>query len=236
MVFVVVVFIAVYIRRFGPRGRALGMVVFMAYFFNLFLRAGVHELPWMIVAVLVGTLSTFVMTTYVMPDRPERVSQSTIRSLRARMAIVVDTTADVLRVGRLDERRRRRLRARIGRLNETALMVQDQIEDKANPAALWLGVGGEHLTPWLFDAELAVEWVAIAGQRAVLVATEIPLTTRTELTAALTELAWAIRIPDPEGAAPGRPAGLNTFSTISYLPPRRPRRPAMPRPVASPWP
>jgi uncharacterized membrane protein YccC len=153
----------------------------------------------MIVAVLVGTLSTFVMTTYVMPDRPERVLQSTIRSLRARMAIVVDTTADVLRVGRLDERRRRRLRARIGRLNETALMVQDQIEDKANPAALWLGVGGEYLTPWLFDAELAVEWVAIAGQRAVLVATEIPRTTRTELTAALTELAWAIRIPDPDG-------------------------------------
>ena len=68
IVFGVVVFIAVYIRRFGPRGRALGMVAFMAYFFNLFLRAGVHELPWMIVAVLVGTLSTFVY--YRQPCRP----------------------------------------------------------------------------------------------------------------------------------------------------------------------
>jgi uncharacterized membrane protein YccC len=199
IVFVVVVFIAVYIRRFGARGRALGMVAFMAYFFNLFLRAGVHELPWMIVAVLVGTLSTFVMTAYVLPDRPERVLQATIRSLRARMAIVVDTTAEVMRAGHLDERRRRRLRARIARLNETALMAQDQIEDKANPASLWLGVGGEHLSPWLFDAELAVEWVAIAGQRAALVATDIPLITRSELAAALTELGWAIRVPDTEG-------------------------------------
>lgn len=38
-VFVTVVFAAVYVRRFGPRGRALGMVAFMAYFFTLYLRA-----------------------------------------------------------------------------------------------------------------------------------------------------------------------------------------------------
>ncbi|ORA17848.1 FUSC family protein [Mycobacterium asiaticum] len=199
VVFVVVVFIAVYVRRFGPRGRALGMVAFMAYFFDLFLRAGVHELPWMIVAVMVGTFCTFVMTAYVLPDRPERVLRATIRSLRARMAIVVDTTAEAMRTGRLDQRRRRRFRARISRLNETALMVQDQIEDKANPAVLWLGADGEHLTPWLFDAELAVEWVAIAGQRAALSAGEISTPTRLALAAALSELAWAIRLPDPAG-------------------------------------
>ncbi|OBK30947.1 hypothetical protein A5634_14950 [Mycobacterium asiaticum] len=198
-VFVVVVFGAVYVRRFGPRGRALGMVAFMAYFFNLFLRAGVHELPWMIIAVVVGTLCTFVMTSYVLPDRPERVLQATIRSLRARMAIVIDTTAEVLRAHRLDERRRRRLRARIARLNETALMVQDQIEDKANPATLWLGVGGEHLAPWLFDAELAVEWVAIASHRAVSAPARMPAAARAGLAAAMDELAWAIRVPDAEG-------------------------------------
>ena len=34
VVFVVVVFAAVYARRFGTRGRALGMVAFMAYFLS----------------------------------------------------------------------------------------------------------------------------------------------------------------------------------------------------------
>ncbi len=199
IVFVVVVFVAVYIRRFGARGRALGMVAFMAYFFNLFLHAGVHELPWMIVAVLVGTFCTFVMTTFLLPDRPARVLESTIRSLRARMAIVIDTTADVLRVGRLDDRRRRRLQSRIARLNETALMAQDQIEDKADPAALWLGHSGTQLSPWLYDAELAVEWVAIAGNRAVSEASEIPAGTRAELVAALTQLGWAIEAAEPVG-------------------------------------
>lgn len=199
IVFVVIVFIAVYIRRFDARGRALGMVAFMAYFFTLYLRANLAELPWLIGAVLVGTLCTFVMSTYVMPDRPERVLRATIRSLRARMAIVVDTTADAIRTGRFDDRRRRRIRARITRLNATALMVQSQIEDTSNPATLAHRVNAEQLAPWLFDAELAVEWVAIAGQRTAADAAEIPVATRAELAGALTKLAWAIRVPQPDG-------------------------------------
>ncbi|MGH3967518.1 MAG: FUSC family protein, partial [Mycobacterium sp.] len=72
VVFVGVVFGAVYLRRFGSRGRALGMVAFMAYFFTLFLRARTSELPWLIGAVLVGTACSFVVTAYLLPDRPER--------------------------------------------------------------------------------------------------------------------------------------------------------------------
>ena len=201
VVFVVVVFTAVYIRRFGARGRALGMVAFMAYFFTLYLRASISELPWMIWAVVVGTLCTFVMSAYVLPDRPERVLSATIRALRARMAIVVDTTADTVRTGRLDERRRRHMRARITRLNETALLVKGQIEDTADPAMLWPGVTAEQLAPWLFDAELAIEWVATAGRRAAVVAADIPASTRVELAAALAQLARAIRIPQAGGLA-----------------------------------
>ncbi|HEY2502925.1 MAG TPA: FUSC family protein, partial [Mycobacterium sp.] len=199
IVFVMVVFGAVYIRRFGPRGRALGMVGFMAYFLTLYLRASIWELPWMMGAVVVGTVCTYVMSTYVLPDRPERVLRSTIRALRARMAIVIDTTAEAVRTGHLDERRRHRMRARIIRLNETALMVQNQIEDNADPAMLWPGVTSQQLSPWLFDAELAIEWVATAGRTAATVVAEnpaaIPVGTRLELVGALTELARAIRIP-----------------------------------------
>ena len=203
IVFVVDVFAAVYARRFGARGRALGQVAFNAYFSTLYLRASISELPWLIGAIVVGTVCTFVMSTYVLPDRPERVLGATIRALRARMAIVIDTTAEAVRTGRLDERRLRRMRARTIRLNETALMVQDQIEDKADPALLWPGVTNEHLTPWLFDAELAIEWVGTAGRRATVVTSEdptaIPAATRGELVAALAQLARAIRVPQPGG-------------------------------------
>jgi len=138
VVFVVIVYAAVYARRFGARGRALGMVAFMAYFFTLYLRAKTTELPWLIGAVLVGTVCSLVMTAFVLPDKPEGVLRATLRSLRARMAIVIDTTAEAVEDGWIDERRRRRLRLRTRALNETALMVQNQIEEKVNPGALWL--------------------------------------------------------------------------------------------------
>ncbi|HET7073028.1 MAG TPA: FUSC family protein [Mycobacterium sp.] len=203
VVFVAIVFAAAYVRRFGARGRALGMVGFMAYFLTLYLRARISELPWMIGAVAVGTACTFVMSTYMLPDRPERVLRATVRALRARMAIVVDTTAEAVRTGRFDERRRRRMRARTIRLNETALMVQGQVEDRADPAMLWPGVTSEQLAPWLFDAELAIEWVATAGRRAAALASDPPgaisASARGELVGALTQLARAIRTPQQGG-------------------------------------
>src|SRR6202034_4592683 len=64
VLFVVVVFGAAYARRFGPRGTALGMVTFMSYFFSLYLRAKFSELPWLIGAVLVGTLCSYVWSAF----------------------------------------------------------------------------------------------------------------------------------------------------------------------------
>jgi uncharacterized membrane protein YccC len=191
--FVLVVFTAVYVRRFGPRGTALGMVTFMSYFFSLYLRAKFSELPWLIGATLVGTLCSYVWSAFIMPDRPESVLRENIRSLRARMAIVVDTTADAVRIGDPDERRQRRLRIRTRRLNETALLVQAQIEDRVNPSALWPGVSGEDLALWLFDAELTVERLATAGTQAAFA--DIPAATRAELADTVNMLSRAIRTP-----------------------------------------
>src|ERR1700743_243350 len=128
-----------------------------------------------------------------MPDRPESVLRENIRSLRARMAIVVDTTADTVRLGNPDERRQRRLPIRTRRLNETALLVQAQIEDRVNTSKLWPGVSGEDLALWLFDAELTVERLATAGTRAALA--DIPAATRAELADTLALLSRAIRTP-----------------------------------------
>jgi uncharacterized membrane protein YccC len=197
VLFVGVVFVAAYARRFGPRGTAMGMVTFMSYFFTLYLRATFSELPWLIGATLVGTLCSYLWSAFIMPDRPESVLRANVRALRARMAIVVDTTADAVRTGDPDERRQRRLRIRTRRLNETALLVQTQIEDRVNPSALWPGVSGEDLALWLFDAEITVERLATAGTRAAF--GDLPPATRTELADTVALLARAIRTPHTDG-------------------------------------
>ena len=196
VLFVLVVFVAAYARRFGPRGTSLGMVTFMSYFFSLYLRAQFSELPWLIGATVVGTLCSFLWSTFILPDRPESVLRENIRSLRARMAIVVDTTAETVRIGNPDERRQRRLRIRTRRLNQTALTVQAQIEDRVNPSVLWPGVSGEDLALWLFDAELTVERLARAGTRAAFA--DIPAATRAELADTVALLSRAIRTPDTD--------------------------------------
>ena len=54
------------------------MVTFMAYFFTLYLRAKASELPWLIGAVLVGTMCTLCDgRVYLLPDRPESVLRRT---------------------------------------------------------------------------------------------------------------------------------------------------------------
>src|SRR6202020_3316482 len=68
VLFVLVVFLAAYARRFGPRGTTLGMVTFMSYFFSLYLRAQFSELPWLIGATVIGTLCSFIWSAFIMPD------------------------------------------------------------------------------------------------------------------------------------------------------------------------
>lgn len=175
--------------------RATGQPLTVALL-GVVIAANAAELPWLIVAVVVGTLCSFVMSSYVLPDRPEPVLRRTVRALRARMATVVDLTAEALQAGRFDERRRR-LQARTARLNETALMVQAQLEDKVKPA--WPGVAEGELSLRVFDAELTVERVAGAGARAAVFAADMPAATRAELTEALRALATGLRAAQTDG-------------------------------------
>lgn len=198
-VFVAITFAAVYARRFGSRGMALGMVTVMSYFFTLFLEAKVSELPWLIVAVVVGSLCSLVLTSYLLPERPERVLRRTVSSLRARMAIVVDAAAETVQAGRFDERHRRRLRVRMNRLTDTVLSAQGQLEEKVDPATVWPGVTSAELTLRLFDAELTVERIAITAARAA--EADLPAATRAQLVGLLRRLATELHVPGSVGMA-----------------------------------
>ena len=54
LVFVVVMFVAVWMRRFGPRAFAAGMAAFIGYFLALLLQVSFATLPAMIGAAVIG--------------------------------------------------------------------------------------------------------------------------------------------------------------------------------------
>ena len=92
--FIVVLFGAVWVRRFGPRGNALGMVAFMSYFFALFLRASPGQIPILAVAIAVGLGASLLVRTVILPDRPQVEVRRLVRALRAASSRVLEVATN----------------------------------------------------------------------------------------------------------------------------------------------
>ncbi|MCX2733137.1 FUSC family protein [Saccharopolyspora sp. NFXS83] len=126
--FLPVVFLATYIRRFGPRYFAFGMVAFMGYFFAMFLRPQPPQLPDLLLAAVLGALSAFVLRFVLLRDDPRGILDRGRRTLRAQVQGLLH---DVRNVAQNPEgtRYRKRLQHRSTRLNETARMLENAVSE-----------------------------------------------------------------------------------------------------------
>jgi len=150
--FIAVLFGAVWVRRFGPRGNALGMVAFISYFFALFLRATPSQIPVLAVAIAIGIGATLLVRTLILPDRPAVEVRRLVRALRNASSAVLDVATNC------DEFDLAALRRRLDRLGETALMIDDWLD--RHDAAQSLNVTSDDLALRVFDAQIATEQVA----------------------------------------------------------------------------
>lgn len=150
--FIAVLFGAVWVRRFGPRGNALGMVAFISYFFALFLRATPSQIPVLAVAIAIGIGSTLLVRTLILPDRPAVEVRRLVRALRGASTAVLDVATD------RDEFDLVVLRRRLDHLGETALMIDDWLD--RHDAAQSLNVTSDDLALKVFDAQIAMEQLA----------------------------------------------------------------------------
>jgi uncharacterized membrane protein YgaE (UPF0421/DUF939 family) len=183
VVFVGVMVAAVYVRRFGPRGFALGMAAFMPFFFTQFLQAKPAQIPALCVAVVVGLGSTLLLRSVVFSERPERTLRRLVDAFRARAHEMILRVDDVLaatqdaagggstpglsaggeheQVGETVLERLYRARRR---LNETALLVEDQLE-RTPASRVWPGLDNELLALRVVDTELGLERLGVAVRR-----------------------------------------------------------------------
>lgn len=150
--FIVVLFGAVWVRRFGPRGNAMGMVAFISYFFALFLRASIAQIPVLAIAIAVGLSATLLVRTLIFPDRPRVEVRRLVRALRGASTSVLDIATDP------GGHELSTLRKRLDRLGETALMIDDWLD--RHDAAHSLSVTSEELALRVFDAQIAMEQLA----------------------------------------------------------------------------
>ncbi|MGW0174696.1 FUSC family protein [Rhodococcus sp. NPDC003322] len=147
--FVVALFIAVWIRRWGPRGLASGMVVYISYFYALVLHATVAELPLLCLGICTGVAVTVFVRTVVFPETPLREINSLLEALRAESRSGLDV---IRRSAGSDGSAPSRT---LDRMETTAMMIEDWID--RNDTRSCLGVESAELSRAVFDAQVTTE-------------------------------------------------------------------------------
>jgi hypothetical protein len=204
---VTVTMVAVYIRRFGARGFALGMAAFMPFFLTQFLHVTVVQLPWLLGAAAIGIGSTLLLRGWVFAERAERTRDRLIRAFRARLHTLIKAVADLLAAPRRAvEDELRDVRRRRARLNDTALLLADSLQRRGvnhqDDSEGRDDGDGEDSALSIADAELAAERLAVATQRLVEHETAVDDGSRRALLAGLDRLGAASATGTPPAMVP----------------------------------
>ncbi|MES5820028.1 FUSC family protein [Streptomyces sp. RG80] len=128
--FVALIFCAVYGRRYGDRGTALGLIGFQVYFVSLFVGATVDALPRLYGALVVAFLASAVARFALVPETPTGTLERLRAAFRARLAQLVASQLHLLDASGPEELEKALEQVREGtaRLHETALMIQGRLE------------------------------------------------------------------------------------------------------------
>ncbi|MFI8931555.1 FUSC family protein [Streptomyces sp. NPDC053474] len=171
VVFVLLIFAALYIRRLGPRATTLGVFAFQLFFVTQFVNTRVEQLPQLFLAVLVAFASSALVRFAVLRSSPGRTLARLQRAFGLRLGLVLDALIDVSEGGPQashGERAVSTLRRSTARLHTGALMVQNQLAagtpDERTASAIQRRVA---------EAETAVERLAVLVLRVLRPGTDI---------------------------------------------------------------
>jgi uncharacterized membrane protein YgaE (UPF0421/DUF939 family) len=174
-----------YLRRFGPRGALVGMMLFLGDFLGFFLRKAfsLSDLGWFIAEIGVGLFVALGIRFIFFFPRPQKALERTQRSYDARARKVANFALELFDNRDHPERDRRRLHHQLVRLNESALMIDAQL---GNPTAVSEGSCGQLLHQRLFDVELALS--NISRFAAAMTRIDLPAHQRSEIRLALLDI------------------------------------------------
>ncbi|GGR85973.1 membrane protein [Streptomyces aureoverticillatus] len=130
VVFVLLIFAAIYIRRLGPRATTLGVFAFQLFFVTQFVETRVEQLPQLFLAVLVAFGSSALVRFALLRSPPGRTLARLRRAFGLRLAPVLDALIHVAEGGPEAPRAERAvgdLLRHTARLHTAAMMIQNQL-------------------------------------------------------------------------------------------------------------
>ncbi|MFC1435557.1 FUSC family protein [Streptacidiphilus sp. N1-3] len=159
LLFLLLIFAAVYVRRYGPRGTGLGLIAFQLFFVSQFAHVTPSMLPQLYGVLGIAFGVAAVVRFGLVRATPERTLGRLRRAFRARLADLVDAleaAAEAAPGTPAADRAAEDLRRRTGRLHACALMIQARLESglpDAHAASL--------LQRRIAEAEIAAERLGI---------------------------------------------------------------------------
>jgi uncharacterized membrane protein YccC len=97
--FLLIIFVAFEVRRFGPRAAGLGTIAYQSFFYALLLKVPPSKAQWDPLFVFGGCAIAFVIRFWLVPEHPGRLLRSELRAWRARIAVLLHDLAHRLEHG-----------------------------------------------------------------------------------------------------------------------------------------
>jgi uncharacterized membrane protein YccC len=194
--FLLVLFAAFEVRRFGPRATGLGTIAYQSFFYALLLKVPPSKAQWDPLFVFAGCAIAFGIRFWLVPEHPGRMLRSELRAWRARIAALLHDLAGGLERGleRGDGAGVKAIDAHLAALNAQSLGLESRLADFACEPDDGIAAG---LRGQVLQGELATETVAAA----VRAAASGSAPDRRRLASSLRALACGIRRDRPSNAA-----------------------------------
>ncbi|HET7657420.1 MAG TPA: FUSC family protein [Bacillales bacterium] len=159
IIFVIVMFAAVFVRQYGIPFFFYGFMGWMGYFFATFTHAKMGMLPMYIVAILVATTWVVILSSTLMRTNPQKNLRRTVSAFGSQARTMIRDCADLLLTNdeKQREKFRRKLRANQVKVAEAALMVEGWT---AEPGALPPERSGPSLRRLLIDVQHVLNRIA----------------------------------------------------------------------------
>lgn len=153
-IFIGLVFLAVFLRRYGPRGSAIGLTAFMAYFCTFIFPLPLSTLPVVAGTLLLTGAVTYVIRFGVIGDRPARIHFWNLVAFRYALGLLLAELSRSLRRGDPAATGNRSFERRLARLQDLAFHLDDAMAG-GDQLRLWSGARLRAFRGALFELEIA---------------------------------------------------------------------------------
>ncbi len=154
--FLAVVFVAVYIRKFGMRWFAAGMIAFMSYFMGDYLKPAIADLPWVAFAVVLTLAVSHIVLNYVLKDDRERDFRRAMTTIDRRINLILRELLSAPAGEVPGKAERKRLERHLGNLRDAVLMAEGFVPQGEEGSLAAEGPASQ-LALALFELQLASE-------------------------------------------------------------------------------